>query len=83
MFEKYISINTVVSDGAPTAYNIKNPIMYDKTANKRGKVLFVLSVMSMSVFIFFLRIRDVIMGIKAANIKQIKVISMDLFIPKM
>jgi hypothetical protein len=28
-----------------------------------------------------MRIRDVMMGIKAANIKQIKVISMDLFIP--
>ena len=58
-------------DGASIMKSIMKPIIYEQTAKKRGKVLFVLSVISISVSIFFIRIKDVKMGSIAANIRQI------------
>lgn len=58
-----------------------NPIIYEQTANKRGRVRFVLSVMSRSMFIFFIRINEVITGRKAPNIMHIMVITMELPAP--
>jgi hypothetical protein len=78
---EYININAVVNAGAPIDNKTRNPIRYEHTAKNNGKVRLVLSVISISVCIFLIRIKDVVIGRNAPNIQHIMVITIELLNP--